>query len=86
MIVTVTVADEADVVVYLEVPDHLLVANFKVMCQREIYASALSRRRPRPKTIPAAEMVLIADIRILCGCLFEGREEGGHQSQSISFL
>ena len=71
MFITVTVADEADVVFHLEVPDHLVVADFKAMCERKICADCLVEKG---KHIPAAEMVLIADIQFLRGSLFDGRE------------
>ena len=73
MFITVTVADEADVVFHLEVGDHLVVADFKVMCQREIWVNCIVEKGAA-KTIPAAEMVLIADIQFLRGSLFDGRE------------
>ena len=84
MFITVTVADEADVVFHLEVPDHLVVADFKAMCERKICADCLVEKG---KNIPAAEMVLIADIQFLRGSLFDGREgRSVSKSQSVSFF
>ena len=73
MFITVTVAEEeTDVVFHLEVLDHLVVADFKVMCQREIWANCIVEKGAA-KTIPASEMVLIADIRMF-KYHFGGRE------------
>ena len=73
MFITVTVAEEeTDVVFRLEVPDHLTVADFKVMCQREIWVNCIVEKGAA-KTIPASEMVLIADIRMF-KYHFGGRE------------
>ena len=83
MLITVTMADEANVVFHLDVPDSLVVADFKAMCERQIFADCLAEKGLTIPIPPAAEMVLIADIHFLHGCLFDGREG---RSVSVKFI
>ena len=76
--ITVTMADEPDVVFHFEVPDYLQVADLKAMCERRIFADCLVEKG---FTMPVAEMVLIADIQFLRGSFFNGREETISSSQ-----
>ena len=78
MFITVTMADEPDVVFHFEVPDYLQVADLKAMCERRIFADCLVEKG---FTMPVAEMVLIADIQFLRGSFFNGREETISSSQ-----